>query len=102
MECDNKCGAICLIAPLRPQGGAIKQIARRCRPQRSRIIASKTISLSHFKPEAPMLRKLRDLILPDARTPRECEACGKPFVCGASLKGCWCFQIKLSAEARNA
>ena len=48
-----------------------------------------------------MLRKLRDLILPDARTPRECEACGKPFVCGASLKGCWCFQIKLSAEARK-
>ena len=48
-----------------------------------------------------MFRKLRELIQPDARAPRECEACGKPFVCGASLKGCWCFQIKLSADARR-
>jgi cysteine-rich CWC protein len=48
-----------------------------------------------------MLRKLRELILPETRAPRECEACGKPFVCGASLKGCWCLQIKLSAEARK-
>jgi hypothetical protein len=48
-----------------------------------------------------MLRKLRELILPDARGTRECEACGKSFVCGASLKGCWCLQIKLSAETRK-
>ncbi|HEV2663716.1 MAG TPA: cysteine-rich CWC family protein [Blastocatellia bacterium] len=46
-----------------------------------------------------MLRKLMELILPDTRAPRECEACGKPFVCGASLKGCWCLQIKVSADA---
>ena len=48
-----------------------------------------------------MLRKLKELILPDTRAPRECEACGKPFVCGASLKGCWCIQIKLSAPGSN-
>jgi hypothetical protein len=48
-----------------------------------------------------MLRKLKELIKPDSRPPRECEACGKPFVCGASLKGCWCIQVKLSAEARE-
>ena len=60
-----------------------------------------TISLPHFKQETAMLRKLRELILPETREPRECEACGRPFVCGASLKGCWCLQIKLSAEARK-
>jgi hypothetical protein len=48
-----------------------------------------------------MLRKLAEFIQPDKRPPRECEACGKPFVCGASLKGCWCFQIKLSAEVKQ-
>ncbi|MCI0389361.1 MAG: cysteine-rich CWC family protein [Acidobacteria bacterium] len=48
-----------------------------------------------------MLRKLAEFIQPDKRPPRECEACGKPFHCGASLKGCWCFQIKLSAEVKQ-
>jgi hypothetical protein len=48
-----------------------------------------------------MLRKLRELILPDTRAPRECEACGNPFICGASLRGCWCLQIRLSEEARR-
>jgi len=48
-----------------------------------------------------MLRKLTEFILPDKRPPRECEACSKPFTCGASLKGCWCFQVKLSAEVRQ-
>jgi hypothetical protein len=48
-----------------------------------------------------MFRKLRELIQPGARAPRECEACWKPFVCGASLKGCWCLQVKISAEARK-
>lgn len=48
-----------------------------------------------------MLRELTEFILPNKRAPRECEACGKPFVCGASLKGCWCFEIKLSAATRT-
>ncbi len=48
-----------------------------------------------------MLQKLTEFIQPTKRAPRECEACGKPFVCGASLKGCWCFDIKLSAAARK-
>lgn len=47
-----------------------------------------------------MLQKLMEFIQPSQRPPRECEACGQPFVCGASLKGCWCFEIKLSAETR--
>jgi hypothetical protein len=29
IKCDNKCGAICLIAPLRPQGGAITAFSER-------------------------------------------------------------------------
>jgi hypothetical protein len=48
-----------------------------------------------------MLRKLKELIKPETRAPRECEACGKQFVCGASLKGCWCLHVKLSPEARE-
>lgn len=48
-----------------------------------------------------MLQKLTELIQPSRRAPRTCEACGKPFVCGASLTGCWCFDIKLSAAKRK-
>jgi hypothetical protein len=30
-----------------------------------------------------------------------CEACGKEFSCGASLKGCWCSEVKLTDQQRN-
>ena len=29
-----------------------------------------------------------------------CEACGETFVCGASLTGCWCSEVKISDAAR--
>lgn len=29
-----------------------------------------------------------------------CEACGNAFECGASLRGCWCAEIKLSDAQR--
>ena len=32
--------------------------------------------------------------------PSTCEACGQPFACGATLAGCWCAEIELSAAAR--
>ena len=48
-----------------------------------------------------ILRKVKEFIGTEARPPRQCEACGKPFVCGASLKGCWCVSVKLSAEVRQ-
>jgi hypothetical protein len=35
----------------------------------------------------------------DGGEQRECEACGNTFRCGASTKGCWCFQVELTAEA---
>jgi hypothetical protein len=47
------------------------------------------------------MRKLKELIMPDTRAPREREACGKPLVCGASLKGCRRLRIRHSAEARE-
>ena len=31
----------------------------------------------------------------------KCESCGKDFVCGVSLKGCWCSEIELDAATRD-
>ena len=28
-----------------------------------------------------------------------CESCGETFGCGANLPGCWCAEVKISAEA---
>ncbi len=40
------------------------------------------------------------LLSPTWRAASQCEACGESFVCGATLTGCWCGEIKLSAETR--
>ena len=45
------------------------------------------------------LKKLAGLFSERIRVSK-CEACGKEFSCGASLKGCWCSEINLSDEAR--
>jgi len=38
----------------------------------------------------------------EAAAPNEtCAACGKPFHCGASLRGCWCEEVTL-ADAQRA
>ena len=34
------------------------------------------------------------------KTPSVCESCGGEFVCGATVRGCWCMEIKLSDAAR--
>ena len=47
------------------------------------------------------LQKLMGVVLPQFREPSVCEACGGRFVCGATLAGCWCSEIKLSAETRE-
>ncbi len=44
--------------------------------------------------------KLLAYVSPRWREPSVCEGCGEPFVCGATLMGCWCTDIKLSAETR--
>jgi hypothetical protein len=46
------------------------------------------------------LHKLLAFISPKWREPSECESCGDPFVCGASLMGCWCLKTKLSDSTR--
>jgi hypothetical protein len=46
------------------------------------------------------LKTLAGFISPRWRAPSICEACGQQFVCGATLAGCWCAEIRLSAEVR--
>ncbi len=46
------------------------------------------------------LRELTGYIYPQLREPSTCEACGDAFTCGATLKGCWCSEVKLSDTAR--
>ena len=31
----------------------------------------------------------------------KCESCGEPFVCGASLKGCWCTDVEVTESTRQ-
>jgi Cysteine-rich CWC len=48
-----------------------------------------------------MLRKLLELLFHGKRAWRACESCGNSFRCGASLKGCWCFHVKLKPGAKE-
>ena len=45
--------------------------------------------------------KLSELIHPERRADSICEACQKPFHCGASIKGCWCLTVQLKDGARE-
>ena len=47
-----------------------------------------------------VLRTLKTIAI-GGRTVK-CEACGNNFTCGASLKGCWCAEIKLTDQHRDA
>jgi hypothetical protein len=40
-------------------------------------------------------------ISPKHREASVCESCGEGFVCGVSLKGCWCVEVELSEKARQ-
>lgn len=35
------------------------------------------------------------------KEPSVCQSCGEEFVCGATLKGCWCMEIDLSEKVRQ-
>jgi hypothetical protein len=48
-----------------------------------------------------MMSELMGLIFPGKRAWRAAESCGNSFRCGASLKDCWCFHVKLKPEARE-
>jgi hypothetical protein len=41
-------------------------------------------------------QKSVSITLPQYREPSVCEACGETFMCGATLSGCWCQEVKLS------
>jgi hypothetical protein len=32
---------------------------------------------------------------------KTCEACGREFACGASLKGCWCAEVETTKATRD-
>jgi len=34
------------------------------------------------------------------KSPSVCESCGNEFICGATIRGCWCTEVKLGTEAR--
>lgn len=46
------------------------------------------------------IRRLAAAISPRLAGAVACEACGKDFSCGASLRGCWCSEVELSDETR--
>lgn len=46
------------------------------------------------------IRELAAFVSPNWREPETCEACGSQFTCGASLRGCWCTEVKLSERVR--
>lgn len=46
------------------------------------------------------LRKLAGLFSERLRQPSVCARCGSEFSCGASLRGCWCSEIKVSDATR--
>ena len=46
------------------------------------------------------IKKLLSIFSTRWRAPETCEACGEKFVCGATLAGCWCREIKLSEATR--
>jgi hypothetical protein len=35
------------------------------------------------------------------KSPSTCESCSDEFICGATVKGCWCMKIKLNAPVRQ-
>ena len=35
------------------------------------------------------------------KDPSMCESCGNEFICGATIRGCWCTDIKLTDETRK-
>lgn len=48
------------------------------------------------------LKNAPGFISPKYKEPLVCQSCGEEFVCGATLKGCWCMEIELSDEIRQS
>jgi Cysteine-rich CWC len=50
---------------------------------------------------AGTLKSIAGLFVERWRDQLVCVGCGNEFTCGASLKGCWCSELKLSDQARS-
>lgn len=48
-----------------------------------------------------ILKKTLGFISEKYKEPSVCEACGAEFICGATILGCWCMNIKLTDEKRE-
>jgi hypothetical protein len=46
------------------------------------------------------LKKALGFVSPKYNELSVCESCGSEFVCGATIRGCWCTEIKLAEEIR--
>ncbi len=46
------------------------------------------------------IKKLLKIFASRWRAEETCAACGEKFVCGVTLAGCWCSEVKLSEETR--
>ncbi|HKS29256.1 MAG TPA: cysteine-rich CWC family protein [Pyrinomonadaceae bacterium] len=47
-------------------------------------------------------RELPQLVTEETCAQSVCERCGEPFGCGAQSSACWCAEVKLTDEAREA
>lgn len=47
------------------------------------------------------VKKTLGLISEKYKEPSTCESCGNDFTCGATIKGCWCMNVKLTDENRE-
>jgi len=52
--------------------------------------------------EPMKLPTLLTRVLPTLSRAQECPACGEPFACEINLSGCWCSEVKLSADTLQA
>ena len=48
-----------------------------------------------------MIRKVLSIFSPEYKEPSVCEACGDEFVCGVSIRGCWCTEVSVSEAVRR-
>ncbi len=46
------------------------------------------------------VRKALGIFSEKYKDPSVCESCGEEYICGATVKGCWCLSVKTSDEAR--
>ena len=47
------------------------------------------------------LKKTLSHVSEKYKEPSTCESCDEEFICGATLKGCWCMKTELTDEDRD-